>query len=261
MAAIPLMLMVLFRIVPILSIDEIEEIEEAEREHAAAAAAAYLLTRQGETAVEEPALVRSAGTATRVAGVAGALLLAVLLGVFGVGARTPAEAAAPSGATTIVLVAHQAAGEGAPVRLTAKVTDGAGRPLAKAEVTFLLGSTVFGPRSVAIGSATTNSSGVARLRVGGHSTGYHPTTTGPQEFIASYAPSGAEPIESSTNIDVTGARSAYTPAPPKPLDPVGAALPKALFLIVGTVWTLLIAQVVRVRRACRPIPAREAHRV
>lgn len=260
-AAIPLMLMVLFRIVPLLSIDEIEEIEEAEREQAAAAAAAFLLTQQDDSAVEESALVRSGGTATRVAGVTGAVLLAAILGVFGFGAKTPAEAAAPSGVSTIVLAAHQAAHAGAPVLLTAKLTDGAGHPLAKAEVKFLLGSTTFGPRSVAIGSATTNSAGVARLTLGGHSTGYHPTTTGPQEFIASYGPTGAEPIESSTNINVTGARSAYTPAPPKPLDPVGSALPKALFLIVGTVWTLLIAQVVRVRRACRPIPAREAHRV
>jgi len=30
---------------------------------------------------------------------------------------------------------------------------------------------------------------------------------------------------------------------------------------VGTVWVLLIAQVFRVRRACRPITVREAHRV
>ena len=99
------------------------------------------------------------------------------------------------------------------------------------------------------------------LTLGKHSSGFHPTTSGPQEFIATYSPSGAEPIVSSTNVDVAGGRSAYAPAPAKPLDPVRGALPKALFLIVGTVWALLIAQLVRVRRACRPVSSREAHGV
>jgi hypothetical protein len=268
MAAIPLMLMVLFRIVPILSIDEIEEIEEAEREAGAAAAAAFLLSQReqqhhDEVEVEDPALVRSGvGTSARAAGVAGALLLAAFLGVFGLGAKSPAQAAAAPSGPSIVLSAHQASRTDAPVVLTAKVQDRPGHPVAKADVTFQLGSTVFGPRAVDIGTAKTNAAGVARLTLGGrHAVGYHPTATGPQEFIASYTPPGAEAIQSSTNIDVTAARSAYTPAPAKPLDPLGSALPKALFLIVGTVWTLLIIQVVRVRRACRPVPIREAHRV
>lgn len=261
MAAIPLMLMVLFRVVPILSIDEIEEIEEAEKEQAAKAAAAFLIAHEEEPAVAEPALVRSAGTPTRVAGVMGALLVAVFLGVLGFGAETPAEAAPDTGVTTLVLTGHQAASPGSPVRLTAKLTDGTGHPVAKAEVTFQLGSTVFGPRPVDIGSATTNASGVASLTLGRHASGFHPTTSGPQEFIATYAPSGAAPIQSSTNVDVKGGRSAYTPAPAKPLDPVGVALPKALFLIVGTVWALLIAQLIRVRRVCRPVSSWEALRV
>lgn len=261
MAAIPLMLMVLFRVVPILSIDEIEEIEEAEREAAAAAAAAYLLTRQEESAVEEPALVRSAGTGARVAGVTGVLLVAAVVGVFGVGTHTPAEAAEGSGVATLVLEGHQDHGGGAPVRLAATLEDRKGKPVAEQEVKFLLATTVFGSRPVPIGSSKTNAAGVARLTIGGHTSSFHPTSTGPQEFVATYAPPGAEAIESSTNLVVTSARSAYTPAPAKPLDPVGRALPKALFLIVGTVWTLLIAQVIRVRRSCRPVSTREVRHV
>jgi len=260
MAAIPLMLMLLFRVVPILSIDEIEEIEEAEEEQKAAAAAAYLLARRDDSPVEDSALVRGRGTATRAAGVTGALLLAAFLGAVGVGAKSPAAAAADPGATSIVITGHQDARAGAPVRLTATLKDGTGQPLAKAEVKFLLATTVFGSRPVEIGTASTNTSGVARLTLGRHSSGYHPASTGPQEFVATYTASGAAPIESSTNIVVTGGRSAYTPAPAKPLDGAGGVLVKALFLLVGTVWTLLIVQLVRVRRVCRPLPRREANR-
>jgi Ni/Fe-hydrogenase subunit HybB-like protein len=252
MAAIPLMLMLLFRVVPLLSIDEIEEIDEAEEMNNAAAAEAFLRAQPSKPEAHDVSLVGAPGTAPRVAGVAGVLLLVAFLGMFGVGAAAPVQAAATPGATKIALTGAQAARAGAPVALTAKLTDPAGHPLAKAEVKFFLATTVFGPRPVPLGSATTDASGVARLSLGGHSKGYRPTTTGPQEFVASYAPSGQEPIESSTNINVTGARSAYTPAPPKPLDAAGNILVKALFLIVATIWLLLIAQVIRVRRVCRP---------
>jgi hypothetical protein len=219
----------------------------------AAAAAAFLRTQPREPAAKDMSLVGAHGTAPRVAGVAGVLMLVAFLGIFGVGRAAPVQAAATPAATKIALTGSQAARAGAPVELTAKLTDPAGHPLAKAEVKFLLATTVFGPRPIPIGSATTDATGVARLTLDGHSKGYRPTTTGPQEFVASYAPAGEEPIESSTNINVTGARSAYTPAPAKPLDAAGNILVKALFLIVATVWLLLIAQVVRVRRVCRPV--------
>jgi Ni/Fe-hydrogenase subunit HybB-like protein len=256
MAAVPLMLMLLFRVVPLLSIDEIEEIDEMEEMANAAAAAAYLRTQPSEPAAHDVSLVAAGGTAPRVAGVAGVagvLLLVAFLGMFGVGAAAPVGAATTPGATKIALTGSQAPGAGSAVQLTAKLTDPAGQPLAKADVTFILATTVFGPRPVPIGSAKTDAKGVARLTLDGHSAGYRPTTTGPQEFVASYTPAGEEPIESSTNIDVIGARSAYTPAPPKPLDAAGTILVKALFLIVATIWVLLISQVVRVRRVCRPL--------
>jgi Ni/Fe-hydrogenase subunit HybB-like protein len=258
MAAVPLMLMLLFRVVPLLSIDEIEEIDETEEMDKAAAAAAYLATAPSEPVARDLPLVGAGGNPPRaprvagVAGVGGVLLLVAFLGISGVHAAAPVGAATTPGATTIKLTGAQAPGPGAAVALTAKVTDPAGKPLANAEVKFALATTVFGPRPVPIGSAKTDTKGTARLRLDGHSDGYRPTTTGPQEFAATYTPTGADQIEASTDVNITGARSAYTPAPPKPLDAAGTILVKALFLIVATIWLLLIAQLLRVRRVCRP---------
>ena len=53
---------------------------------------------------------------------------------------------------------------------------------------------------------------------------------------------------------MTVARSAYTPAPPKALAGAGGVLIKALFIIVASVWVLLIAQIIRIRMVCRPQP-------
>jgi Ni/Fe-hydrogenase subunit HybB-like protein len=264
LAAIPLLLMLLFRVVPLLSIDEIEEIEELEEAANAAAAAAYQGSgRTGHKETGEPAghsepegepqPVGARARAHRVAGVAGAatlMLLVALLGTLSVGAAPHADAAtAPTGPPKITITGIE--GDGA-VQLTAKVTDAAGKPVAKADVKFLLTTTVFGPRAVPLGTVATDTTGTARLLIGTDTKRYRPTTTGPQEFVASYTADGQEPVEFATNVDVTAAKPAYTPGPPKPLAAVGHALAKALFFIVATVWILLIAQVVRVRRVCRP---------
>ena len=50
---------------------------------------------------------------------------------------------------------------------------------------------------------------------------------------------------------MTVARSAYTPAPEKPLAGVGHVLVFVLFAIVAAIWLTLAAQVWRVRRVCR----------
>jgi Ni/Fe-hydrogenase subunit HybB-like protein len=260
-AAIPLMLMLLFRVVPLLSIDEIEEIEEIEEMANAEAAAAYqraahtkVLT-PGEPADREPELVGASGSGRRVAGRAGAaigVLLIALLGTMSVGSAPSAAAAtaAPTG-PKITISGVEAGGA---VRLTAKVTDATGAPVAKAKVSFLLASNVFGPRQVPLGTVATDATGTAKMVIGTDTKRFRPTTTGPQEFVASYTADGQEPIDFSTNVNVTAARSAYTPAPPKPLAGAGGVLIKALFLIVATIWILLITQVGRVLRVCRPRP-------
>jgi len=126
--------------------------------------------------------------------------------------------------------------------------------VAKAKVKFLLANNVFGPRQVPLGEVATDATGTAKMVIGTDTKRFRPTANGPQEFVASYTADGQEPIEFSTNVNVTAARSAYTPAPPKPLAGAGGVLIKALFLIVGSVWILLITQVVRVLRVSRPQP-------
>jgi molybdopterin-containing oxidoreductase family membrane subunit len=259
-AAIPLLLMLLFRVVPLLSIDEIEEIEQEEEMANAASAAAYQRAEQlraseaGQPADKDKELVGATGKAHRgsvAGGAAVVVALVALLGAFGVGAAPSADAAtAPSGPKIVITGVED---RGA-VALTAKLTDAAGKPLAKAEVKFLLASNVFGPRQVLLGTVATDASGTAKLVIGTDSSRFRPTTSGPQEFVASYTGDGAEPVEFATNVNVSVARSAYTPAPPKALAGAGNVLIKVLFIIVASIWILLISQIIRIRRVCRPQP-------
>lgn len=252
MAAIPLLLMLLFRVIPLLSIDEIEEVADLENP-----AATDVRTELTQPARGDTRLVGASGTAPRMAhrmtGATGVLLLVALLAGLGVTAATPAQAATTPSAPKITLTGSET---GETVQLIATLTDPAGDPLADKDVTFLLATTVFGPRTVPLGTVATDTTGVARLTLGADADHqYLPTTTGPKEFVATHTPAdGGEPVEFSTNVNVTAAQPAYTPPPPKPLFAVGYALIKVLFIIVALIWLTLIAQVIRVRRVCRPIP-------
>ena len=255
MAAVPLLLMLLFRVIPLLSIDEIEEIEQLELP--TNSTALDLRTEPRQPARRDARLVGASGTAHhtthRTAGATGVLLLAALFAGLNVGAATPAQAATTPTAPKITLTGSETGGT---VQLIATLTDPAGAPLTKADVTFLLATTVFGPRPVPLGTVTTDTTGVARLTLGSDADHlYRPTRTGHKEFAATYTPTdGGDPIQFSTNVNVTAAQPAYTPPPPKPLAAAGQALIKALFIIVALIWLTLITQVIRVRRVCRPIP-------
>jgi len=265
-AAIPLLLMLLFRVVPLLSIDEIEEMQEAENP----AATTSQDHRSTEPERHSADLVGATGTAHRVAGAVGVLLLVALLGMFGVGAADPAQAATPQ--TALVSLSSDAlvsASNGAPkititgvesggsVKLTARLTGVDGHPLANADVAFSFSTKEFGTpaRLVPLGSVTTDKAGIARLALGGDADHlYRPTAKGPQEFAATYAAKPeAKPVTSSTTINVPVARSAYRPAPAKPLAGVGNIMVVVLFTIVAAIWLTLLAQIWRVRRVCRGI--------
>ena len=82
---------------------------------------------------------------------------------------------------------------------------------------------------------------------------WRPTANGPQEFVATYNSAGAKPLTATTTINVTIARSAYHPAPAKPLASVGNVLVVVLFGIVASIWLTLITQIWRVRRVCRVV--------
>jgi Ni/Fe-hydrogenase subunit HybB-like protein len=256
-AAVPLLLMLVFRVVPLLSIDEIEEMQEAQTVDEME----KIVTADPITAPREPVV-----TAHRVGAATGVLLLVALLGIFGVGAASSASAATPQSAPigTSVTTSTSAPGititgvqTGGSVQLTATLTGADRHPVAKGNVEFFFSTTEFGSpaRLVPLGSVTTEKSGIAKLTLGGDAVHrYRPTTTGPQQFVATYTAAGAKPVTSKTTVNVTVAKSAYRPAPAKPLANVGNNLVIFLFSVVALIWLTLITQVVRVRRVCRVIP-------
>jgi len=244
MAAIPLLLMLLFRVVPLLSIDEIEEIDQIE------AAAGVPRTEPAEPAGhDDVSLVGATGIAHRVAAATGVLVLVALMSMLGVGSADPAQAATNAPGITITGVEA-----GGLMELTATLTNPNGHPLPDAEVAFLFTTKEFGTpgRLVPLGSVKTDKAGIARLTLGGDVDHlYRPTADGPQEFVATHAVAGAQPVSSSTTVNVTIGRSAYHPAPAKPLAGVGHVLVVVLFAIVAAIWLTLAIQVWRVRRVCR----------
>ena len=266
-AAIPLLLMLLFRVVPLLSIDEIEEIEEMqesndlEKNVTEPAQPVHPQTQSAEPEAQDGRLVGATSTAHRVAGANGVLLLIGLMGAFGIGSASPAQAAVQhcaslSASTNSSKVTITGVEAGGLMELTATLLGPDSRPLPDAVVGFLFSTTEFGKsgRLVPLGSVSTDKTGIARLTLGGDADHlYRPTTNGPQIFVATYAAAGGRTLTSSTTVNVTAARSAYNPAPAKPLASVGNVLVIALFAIVAAIWLTLIAQIWRVRRVCRGV--------
>ncbi len=258
LAAVPLLLMLLFRVIPLLSIDEIEQIAQLEQTNNNTATDTH--TEPTQPARRDTRLVGATGTAPRMAhrmaGVSGVLLLVALLAGLGVGAATPAQATTTPSAPSAPKITLTGSETGGTVQLIATLTNPTGDPLTNKDVTFLLATTVFGPRTVPLGTVTTDTTGVARLTLGSDADHqYRPTSTGPKEFLATYTPADSgEPVQFSTNVNVTAAQPAYTPPPPKPLFAAGQALIKALSIIAALIWLTLITQVIRVRRVCRPLP-------
>ena len=281
-AAIPLLLMLLFRVVPLLSIEEIEEIEEIEHNgqpeqarHLDGVLPAQSSTELGEQPDgHDSRLVGAAGKIHRAAGPTGVLMLVALAGMLGIGAADNAQAATPPQSVSTSVSTSESTRQptsestrqssitvtgveaGGLMELTAALTGPDGRRLAGAAVAFHFSTTQFGPMSrlVPLGSATTDKSGIARLTLGGDVDHlYKPTAVGPQEFVATYTAPGATPVTSGTTVNVTVARSAYHPAPAQPLAAVGHVLVWVLFAIVAAIWLTLAVQVLRVRRVCRGV--------
>jgi hypothetical protein len=234
-AAIPLLLMLLFRIVPLLSIAEMEEAANEPNEQ-----------------VAEPALPDKASHA-RAAGAAGAvILLMVGLGAMGLGKAQPAYAesrpavAMAAGQQPVVEVT--AVADGVNNTLTATVTEG-GKPVEGALVNFYESTSMFAPgdNQVPLGALETDDTGTAVVT-------YVAAVTGPRTISATYLPDiYGDPVTGKTSLDVTEAVSLYVPTPPRALAGVGRTLAFSLFGLVIIVLSILIAQVVRVRRVCRPV--------
>ncbi|TFC32994.1 hypothetical protein E3T34_01305 [Cryobacterium sp. TMT1-62] len=231
-AAVPLLLMLLFRVVPLLSIDEIEEID-----------AANGTVRKAESGQK----VDGNGRMARSVGIV--VLLVGLMGGAAVGAAAPAQADTTSDTASIALTGVEATGL---VRLTATLTDPDGRPMSQGDVEFLTTTSALGERLLPLGTIATDTTGVAVLTLGGDSDHlYRPSEAGPQEFFAHYTPSmGEQPITDSVTVNVTVGQSAYHPAEPKPFVTTGKVTVIAIFTIVAAIWLTLTVQVVKVRRVC-----------
>jgi Ni/Fe-hydrogenase subunit HybB-like protein len=264
LAAVVLLLMLMFRVVPLLSVDEIEQIQHTRGQAEGTEPATrddHPQARQptgddpGEAARPAETPQPDAGSppagrrhwyrlfrTTRAAGAV--LLLLTGLGILLAQTTAPASAAAPKPpAATITITATEA---GSGLHLTATLSGPGDKPLAKATVQFLQFTTEFGPsgRLVPLGSAATDKHGTARLT-------YQPTVTGTQKFVAKYTGGAAAgPATANTTIAVTSAHSVYQPSH-KPLAGVGKATVAVLLAIVALVWLTLAVQVTRVRRACR----------
>jgi molybdopterin-containing oxidoreductase family membrane subunit len=258
-AAIPLLLMLMFRVVPLLSIDEIEELREipgtgqpaSPPAQAAASPAPDSRPAAGQAAepASDPAEAADAskGRRWRALRGTGAMGLIVLLagGISLAAARPAAAAAQPAPKPAVIKVTGTDTARG--VRLTASVADAHGTPIAHVTVSFFELTTEFGPSGqlVPLGSAITSKAGLARLT-------YQPAVTGAHRFVASY-PGGpaAGQASASVGVLVTSAHSPYSPAPGKPFAAIGRALDGVLVTAVLLILITLAVQVERVRRVCR----------
>ena len=234
-AAIPLLLMLLFRVVPLLSIAEVQELADGADEPVAVT-----------TPPAKASHVHAAGA------VGGVILLMVALGAIGVTNAQPARAesgpAAATDATTLPIVAVTAVEAGPENTITALVTL-AGKPVEGAFVNFFESTTMFAPgdNQVPLGAKSTDATGTASIK-------YVAAVTGPRTITASYSPTVmGDPVKGTVDFDITEAVALYSPPPPGLLATAGQTLAISLFGLVIIVFIILISQVVRVRRACRPV--------
>ncbi len=236
-AAIALLLMLLFRFVPLLSIAELQQ--------------------QGPDARES--VVRKPGstqTSSGRAGQRGTLLLLVL--AFAALGTADAQPAYADSAST-----HQARLTTRASRPTVEVTaveDGLnntltatvalhGRPVEGALVNFYESTSMFvpGDNLVPLGAVETDASGTATVT-------YVAATTGSRTITARYFPKVmGDPVVGATTLEVTEATDMYVPTPPRLLASLGTNVVRVAFGLVAIVFLILVAQVVRVRRACRPV--------
>jgi Ni/Fe-hydrogenase subunit HybB-like protein len=231
-AAIALLLMLLFRVVPILSIAEVREVAE----------------HDAPPVVEQSA--QASATRAPVAGTVLAVLL-VMVGLGAVGVVNAQPSYADSSLPTIVVTAAE---QGTQNTATATVRLG-GAPVEGARVNFYESTTMFAPgdNQVPLGVAETGADGVAKVT-------YTDATTGERTISATYYPDVmGDPVVGSTTLAVNEAVQMYAPAPPRILAGAGQVLAVSLLVIVAIVFVILVAQVVRVRRVCRPAPVTDGH--
>jgi hypothetical protein len=145
------------------------------------------------------------------------------------GAPTAAQSAAP---TLKVNGATRTSTRGV-LALSATLSRADGTPLPDQEVSFYQQVDLFGPRDALLGSAATDSGGVAVLL-------YQAATRGRQTIKATFGgSSGVGKAEASTAIDVRDVVDPYEPDA-EPLASLRQWLPVALTSVVVAVWALVL---------------------
>lgn len=220
-AAIPLLLMLLFRVVPILAIDEVQALTPD---------------------TSHPIEVKPARSTHGLGIVAGIFFIVIAMGGIGVVRATPALAAGtPQPTITVTAVAS-----GPNISLTATVKIGT-TPVVDAPVSFYESTAMFKPgtNKVPLGKVLTDPDGNAQVS-------YLANVNGPRTIsVTYYADVEGEPAIASTQVNVQGATSSYVAPKAEILAGLGRGLVNALFALVLIAFTIVIVQVVRVRRSLR----------
>lgn len=219
-AAIPLLLMLLFRVVPILAIDEVDT----------------LATEDSPSPIKsKSSMGRGVGT------VASIFLLLAAAGAIGLGNATPASAD-----EAIPTITVSALSSGPEISITATVKNGSG-PVWEADLKFYESTTMFKPGNnlVPVGKGITDYNGVAEVSYVAAVNGIRTVT------VMYYFDEEAPPAIGTAQVSASGAVSPYVEPKPELLAGAGRTLVGALFTLVLLSLLIVIAQVVRVRRTMK----------
>jgi Ni/Fe-hydrogenase subunit HybB-like protein len=257
-AAVPLGLMLLFRVVPLVSIEELDEVsgahdepgekdgketgEEAGKATEAAEVTAPQAAGTKARRVADPG--RPSGRRRWLFRAAGSLaVVGLAVGALGLGGATPASAADKKPVKKPAVIALTGQDTGKEVQLTATVTVD-NKPLPKVKVDFQQASSTYKiAKFVPIGTVTTDAKGVASLM-------YKSPVDGSQNFTVKFAGDAlTAPATANATVDVQKVQFVFDRSEePALLSGVGRTMVGVLLGVVVVVWLTLIAQVIRVWR-------------
>jgi hypothetical protein len=149
-----------------------------------------------------------------------------------------AQAQSQGTATRLTMSEPARGGQKGHLTLRATLVTVQGKAIGERQVTFYEQSTVFGPRDVLLGSATTDSTGFAAVD-------YQPAQPGPQSIVARFT--GDEQFAASETSSVVTVREVvpiYAPEP-LPLASVRQWLPLGLASLVLATWVVLLGVAIR----------------
>jgi hypothetical protein len=157
-------------------------------------------------------------------------LLGIVLALTLAPVRVDAQAAA---STTLALSPAAPTTVKGQLSLSAKLMGDDGKPLSGQEIDFYVPVELFGSRDAFIGTATTDSTGLAML-------GYQPAQVGRQPIVARFVGTASHaPSEASGDIQVSEVVPAFK-AEPLPFAGLREWLPGGLVGLVLIVWGVLL---------------------